>query len=76
MFCDEDVVVDLFIKVEIGQGLLIHWFLFDHLFHLLYAKFTYCVQIVVNLCDGDLFLLCELTGCRERMSEGESDGLR
>lgn len=54
--CDKEIVIDLFLEVEISESLLIMRLVFDKFFELLYIKFAYRIKIFVYFSDDNLLL--------------------
>ncbi len=59
---DEDIVIDLLIKVQICQSLLILWLLFKQLFYFFYVELADQVEIAMNFSDYDFLTFRKSAG--------------
>ena len=72
---NEKIVVDLLIKIKIGQCVLIGRLVLQYFLQFLDIQLTDGIQVLIYLGDDDFLLLAERLSLSDALGESELDGL-
>lgn len=71
----EKIIIDLFIKVEIGKRVLVGRLILEYFLQFLYIEFADGIQVLIDLRDGDPLLFTERLTLSNALGESQLDGL-